>query len=614
MRLHYLLLSGGVASPDSFQPYRDATQWWGRRDALVRCVSASLFALTTTHEHGTGAPTQQAQERSSSQQQFSGLHIFFSDDGALMCHNSIQLVPLVKVPTEKKIVALWRTAASSSSASSRAGAVMCVSASKRLPSTSTPDSLASLDKRALIAHLQTNCSMDFLRRQHLNSSVDALLKKTNKDKLLQVHDEWCRLQNNNNQGNFSDADSTKAAEVSDMSTALGYVLRELPATSTRVLLLHEDYPDELPVWDARPSTDDEAAHSQITDVVCVLGAVRDMTTQEQRDVFNAAKQRGVPVAGANLGRVAEFTSKVILSLQAHHAAGRLRRATQQLFGQRRGESESSIVQKLAPLRGWTWDGHRTTSSSAAAAAAMADAGEPKKTKSFRLHLVMMLPFPSSRLGVDESTRDDLHPAIQAAVWCLWRSRIASEAARASKDDQSADDDSDRDDHGMKPRLTLAFEDGARITVSGRRLVRRMAERHQAAPCEFQVIEALAAEPLIAAASVDEALGSEISRYKRARVLWMGLGEHDEGTALHALVDQACPSTAETRKPASVVVVTGGTPHLARRVAEEGGAAFAQARITHVGWKCVPGAAYAVLHQWHCGRRLLPALDVLFSSV
>ena len=38
-----LLCSGKGADTQSYRPNLDESQWWGRRDALVRCVAASLF-------------------------------------------------------------------------------------------------------------------------------------------------------------------------------------------------------------------------------------------------------------------------------------------------------------------------------------------------------------------------------------------------------------------------------------------------------------------------------------------------------------------------------------------------------------------------------------------
>ena len=45
-----LLCSGKGAEAQSYRPNLDESQWWGRRDALVRCVAASLYGPRNTKQ------------------------------------------------------------------------------------------------------------------------------------------------------------------------------------------------------------------------------------------------------------------------------------------------------------------------------------------------------------------------------------------------------------------------------------------------------------------------------------------------------------------------------------------------------------------------------------
>lgn len=57
-----------------------------------------------------------------------------------------------------------------------------------------------------------------------------------------------------------------------------------------------------------------------------------MTPGEERGVLRAGERAGVMgVVGANLGRVPEFTSKVVHTLNAHHLHGRVRAAAAHLL-------------------------------------------------------------------------------------------------------------------------------------------------------------------------------------------------------------------------------------------------------------------------------------------
>ena len=54
-----------------------------------------------------------------------------------------------------------------------------------------------------------------------------------------------------------------------------------------------------------------------------MGAVRDMTEAEDEALRWACARRGVSCVSCNLGRTAEFTSKVIMALNGHHKCGQV---------------------------------------------------------------------------------------------------------------------------------------------------------------------------------------------------------------------------------------------------------------------------------------------------
>ena len=608
-QMHFLLFADGEAKPEVFRPNLES-MWWGRRDALARCAAAALW---TYRGPSVPSPT---------------LSIYLAGDGSVLRHVGA-LTTSVPVPTERRLVAAWRAASGggvvplglacvrqreneagistgkSSDSNSNIGTISSITSSIRVNSkafggTSAASSdLASFGKRQLLTHLQATLPLEALRRHHLNSSPTAILKKTSVPKLLAIHAAWvteCGQARNANvtaecapEVHADDALSEHATPLSATSTssyglaggALANMLRGLPPTETVLLLLHEDFPNEL----YNPSATMNAAASAadgtpmvpsslklegtgVKHVVCVLGAVRDMSSEEDADVLRCAKAHGVQIARANLGRTAEFTSKIILGINNLNAHGQLaptaaafaaensnRQHTKDL-----GNAESSSPRqlslhedKLAPLRGWTWNGLRTTTittidslgdiaTNASRGNKAADSFDKSSLSTnrsdlectstparFRLHAVVALPFDSNALqravsatspgtSYDSSMRDAMHAAVQAAVWVLWRSKVAGEAAKGddasgadrnnsdrtitetsnegksssnsktssrSTEDVACNDDED-EDQGLVPVLTLAFRDGPMLTVKRRGLVRQLADAHHAAPSEFQV--------------------------------------------------------------------------------------------------------------------------------
>ena len=264
--------------------------------------------------------------------------------------------------------------ASSSSSSSSSFS----SSSQSAPSSS---SLAGLGKRALVTHLQATLPLEALRRHRLNSSPAVVLKKATVPMLLAAHDAWLRETTTASlvtavtaattaANSAAVAPASAAAAASPTSAAgssgslagslagplagpsvgpsgavtespaaraagraLGSVLRGIDPREAVLLLLHEDFPEELYAAAAASAAGPTAVVAGVAGVagaegvagaagkesargplpvrhvVCVLGAVRDVSAEEEAGLSAAAARLGLRVAGANLGRTAEFTSK-----------------------------------------------------------------------------------------------------------------------------------------------------------------------------------------------------------------------------------------------------------------------------------------------------------------
>ena len=84
------MCKGPGSDADSLRPNRDDSQWWGRRDALVRCISSFLFSPW---------PEKGSRE----------LVFVFDDDLAQMTIKVSENCNTI--PTERMIISLWKRAA-----------------------------------------------------------------------------------------------------------------------------------------------------------------------------------------------------------------------------------------------------------------------------------------------------------------------------------------------------------------------------------------------------------------------------------------------------------------------------------------------------------------------
>lgn len=100
---------------------------------------------------------------------------------------------------------------------------------------------------------------------------------------------------------------------------------------------------------------DGSAPAEDRTIIFFLGAVKDMTAEESKEVTRACRLHEVPFFEANLGQQAEFTSKIIDVLHGHHVFGRLVPAVWRLVRRTGGGPEvAQPVRDDRPPRGTLW--------------------------------------------------------------------------------------------------------------------------------------------------------------------------------------------------------------------------------------------------------------------
>ena len=192
--------------------------------------------------------------------------------------------------------------------------------------------MESFDKRFILRTMQKQCSVDFLRKNNLAGSEELILKKRNKESILLAYTEWMQgsvvknqMSANVSEGDFdgNTMDHISIDETGNNSDACGQRLIDVFSVlysrsnhvRTTVLLLHEDYSNELAVFgqnqEKKTSTHDstsapnissdepsgevdlgssrfraagssvfDTARSEKHQIICVMGAVRDASDSE----------------------------------------------------------------------------------------------------------------------------------------------------------------------------------------------------------------------------------------------------------------------------------------------------------------------------------------------
>lgn len=515
-----LLCSGNGADPTQFRPGRDDVRYRNRHDALVRCVAASLYggaspSATTTCE------------------------LIFLYDGDLACVR-MSLSPATAAvdgtngsrkppppPLEKDIVSSWRDAAKDAlrSKQQRASSSMgnialdgrsdraavkndnaprlitkCIldtwktvdhckaseGASDAIGAKSSQHGTAAVLKR-LPAHvpsskrdacsiLQSTCPVDYLRRHRLNVSLELALRKFNKSKLQSIWEEYsasCSGAGSSSEdgkrgGKVNSAQATGSeGDGGKMERTFRAILSNAKASNENTIaaIMHESCDAELPCWgwDCQTRDGEEGggagAMTAPQHVFIVLGAVRDMTPAENDALSSACGTVGIPLVPCRLGPVPEFTSKIVSVACFHFHKGVLGSSLFELWRRQRKRTERA--------EGWSNSLPPPT---------------PKDRMKRTLHTVAIVPMDGKSLTFDPNSRNrTLWCMVRLCVCSLWRSKLASSSDASSSSSAGG---------SLENVLTFVFTDGSHMTLNQKEFISALAEKHQAAPSERQILEEL----------------------------------------------------------------------------------------------------------------------------
>ncbi|KAG9402735.1 hypothetical protein AC1031_007342 [Aphanomyces cochlioides] len=490
-----LLCKGRGGDSGSYKPNRDESQWWNRRDALVRCVSAFL--------HGPYSAHCTSREL-----------VLIHDEDWTRIHMT-KSPSSTTLPTEQNILSAWKDATSTNSSKSSSSSpwtcrvVRTASTGQGANDANAVQHMES--KRQVLEHIQANSSIDFLRKHGLNSKADVVLRKTNKKALVQIWHSWA-------------ATATPKSSESPLASIFTDLLQKTSSSSSIIAgFLHESCDSELPCFDPPelPPADPNLH------VVLFLGAVRDMHPSEHKILRSVCAAQDIPLTGVRLGPVAEFTSKILSVVAFHQARGMLGRALQ--YQVTAGSNSSSTESK-----------------------AIEESGKRERSVAQTLHVFCSIPLNHTTLSTDLAVRQSpLWNIVRVTVVTLWRSHLMR---------------SDASD--VKMALAFLFQDGAVVSLEQDALVRSMSEQHQAAPCEFQILQAL----MQTAPSGKWTDGEALKKLLAPASLVLDFTEDDEKNS-DIMVDEICAmpsSTSELEEDyVAVLLSCHGKPlpaHLALRKA------------------------------------------------
>jgi hypothetical protein len=297
--LSFIFLADGPCDEASWRVNDDKNQWWSRRDALVRIVSTSLWLGAGQHNQVVRDSAFIFRETNDRSKQ-SGVGIT-QEDATVEYSNSVvvhqgQILPTaLAVPTERGMIRLWKEgfarAAKAplgitiSSVTDSKSALCSNAAWKELLLGGAVDNgkqagqqrrsalnmdVTKLDKRELLKLLQHNCDVEFLRKHSLNGPEALILKKKNRDAVLRAYEDWnssdVTVPPPGEEQRQADSNSSSSAIglsysrlVDTCKVLLGGMLARAKANSNStvsaagrpsgyLLLLHEDYPQELGVF------------------------------------------------------------------------------------------------------------------------------------------------------------------------------------------------------------------------------------------------------------------------------------------------------------------------------------------------------------------------------
>lgn len=522
--LTYVLLCSGYGSdPNHFRPNRDDSQWWGRRDALVRCTCAALYTYLGCRSdcNKNGVKGRISNHNSSSSNSDIELVLLFDEDHARLrmrrCASVSSKASSSKhdkmwCPCEKNIISLWKRAACNPNRQIIMNGLSCICevdgntntnrACNRKVQNMNTKSLSKKQLLHLIREATRDDEMDdamkantitFLRKWNLNSSDDAVLRKVNRSKLEEAWNDYMspKMALNKIDSSCGNLSITKSARMKDSFRAIlstysfertetkeyenrNTMISSSPSASNAakrrkvegydtndtlkskvVLYLHETCELELPCFGINPC---QKKLFTFDNIFIFLGAVRDMSNDEYLALAQVCDDSMIPMCGCNLGRTAEFTSKVVTAISCHHINEKLFSAVEILFTRAK-------TMGLLGVRNITSGKSQGIYNSII---------EKNKSSEVLLHFIFLLPFSKEEVVSDISERNIwMWTLVRITVCALWRSRLASGV-----------------EEGNTNKLTLILSDGVFITFSQLELVQFLASKHQAAPSEHQILRAI----------------------------------------------------------------------------------------------------------------------------
>jgi hypothetical protein len=478
-----LLCKGRGADKASYRPKSDESQWWGRRDALVRCVASFLFAANNPE----GETTKTRKE----------LVLLFDEDLSRL-HMTIDagddnvgtVEQVDAFPKEETIVKLWKQAAQNLRKEVEYKGMRCVihldptlsfvptssstKTSKLTKAGSTAaksNSIKRIDtKREVLEYMQKHCSIEFLREQKINSHPEVVLRKTNRKALLKIWETWTKHMHASSVTKEGKGTKDDDDENSHNSRRLKSIYKELlqfsqettasrsshsssssiAKTDKQIIAgtLHESS-EEFPCFRFRPEEiiAGESSSLRVSYNICLfLGAVRDMTSHE--------KASKIPFVGVRFGTVPEFTSKILSVLVFHHANRVLDISMKRLLDKGNKTEDRSRSMPIEQQQ------------------------QQQRQQSTCLNIICTVPKSSKEISVRIEDRDQTHWRLIRVIVCsLWRSKLVSSKSQISHTNM----------------LHLVFDDGFVVALKERNFVEKLASQHQAAPSEFQILTALVQE-------------------------------------------------------------------------------------------------------------------------
>ena len=519
-----LFCSGNGADVASYRPRRDDSQWWNRRDALVRCVASFLFG-----------PRGVRQQKRELVLLYDGDHCRVHMTTTLDDDDDYETVAISAetrasrrdhhriVPSEHVIIALWKEAIGKAllnvSQSNRSktepvvvqrGELHCWVVLSSTPVVSSSNDgndrnhhcnstsndarrrmIQDWSKRQLLEYLQKECSMDFLREHKLNSNPAVLLRKTNRGALTKVYHHWLKTPSTTNNNPILDNKTTIQHPPPSQKKLLQSIfeqLLEVPNTQQEknnnslscssfiAATLHESSDGELPCFGPYC---DNGNSSRATNLCLFLGAVRDMIPIEYEALAAACRSTNsttnrIPLVQVRLGSVPEFTSKILSVVAFHHSQGKLGPAMQRLVKEQKEKTRRQHDNDKKQDNGASKDDTTATRYHK-------NHNSPQNVSLMttpELHILGLVPLRSDQVVMDLDQRDrTLWCIVRVLVSSLWRSRFAASSSQ-------------RTHNPLNNVVTLVFLDGTYITLRQKEWVSSLAEQHQAAPSEYQVLKAL----------------------------------------------------------------------------------------------------------------------------